>query len=224
MQRQDTLRETIREWLLVIMDKHAVSQRQIGLRSGVSPTTINRALDADGNFVMSTTIISKISAAFGEAPPSALGSGNAAQHRPSFQLGDLEAAPVNILGFPTLPATNLYRARVVSEVLNLDGFRPGDICDFDMDVKPEAGDFVVAQQHLLQTGGQAITVLRIYQPPYLLTRSTDLTVDHRPLYVDNERVVIVGTFVRLLRERADPSRQRKLLGTSWVQPVGSAVS
>lgn len=201
LQRQDKLRDAVREWLLMIMDKHSVSQRQLGLRSEVSPTTINRALDENGTFVMSTTIISKISAHFGEPPPSALGTVSPQSRSPASSDGDLTPFAGALAGLPPKTETNHYRGRVTSDVLNLEGFRPGDLCDFDTGVKAEAGDIVVAQHYQLR-GGQPETVLRLYQPPYLLTRSTNLEIDPRPLYVDNERVVIIGTFVRLVRERA----------------------
>jgi hypothetical protein len=204
LQRQDKLRDTIRDWLLMIMSKHQVSQRQLGLRSQVSPTTINRALSDDGEFVMSTTIISKISASFGEPPPQGLGLGAGVAPRAHSESDVVPFVGKTSVDGPALEEAieRLFRAQVTSDVLNLEGFRRGDVADFDLVLKPEAGDIVVAQVKHLQRGGSAETVMRVFQPPYLLTRSTDASIDQRPLYVDGERIVILGTFVRLIRERA----------------------
>lgn len=199
-QRQDKLRETVREWLLSIMDKHNVSQRQLGLRSGVSPATINRALDTDGSFVMSTSIMSKISDAFGEPMPTALTRSGALARPAGFSESDLVAYAGPDKTASGKPEINHGRWKIANEVLDIEGFRPGDVLDFDLSMKPEPGDFVVAQVYNLQRG-TADTILRQYQPPYLLTRSTDRSIDARPLYVDGERVVIMGTFTRMTRDR-----------------------
>lgn len=201
-ERQTQLREVVREWLRSIMDKHAVSQRQIGLRAGVSPATVNRAMSADGDFVMTTSVISKISDAFGEPLPAALARPAVPATRAmGFSESDLAAyaGPADYL--PAKAATNHGRWRITSRALEQEGFRPGDVLDFDLGLAPEAGDIVVAQVYNMQRG-TADTILRVYYPPYLLTRSTDEAVDPRPLYVDNERVKIMGTFVRMVRERA----------------------
>ena len=197
MQRQDKLREIIRDWLQMIMERHNVSQRQLGLRAGVSPSTINRAFDTDGNFVMSTSILTKIGGAFGEPPPNVLGDAPA---RPAgFSESDLVSFVGQMAGGKG--ENNIGRWQITSNALNLAGFLPGDVVEFDLGRHAEAGDVVVAQVVNLQRGS-AETVLRLYKPPYLLTRSSDDRVDDRPFYVDGERVSIVGTFKRLLRERA----------------------
>jgi hypothetical protein len=199
LQDQISLREKIREWLNALIKKHGISARQVATKSGAAPSTIYRALDTEGDFVMSTTILAKISRAFGEPMPSGISSGAAAPAH-GFSDEDVIAFVGSTPDMPPKSEDNHYRARVMSDVLNLEHIRPGDVLDFDMKMEPRAGDIVVA--HYYQRHGAPETLLRVYQPPYLLTRSTNPAIDPRPMLVDNERVVIVGTFVRLMRERA----------------------
>lgn len=199
--RHAQLREVVREWLQGIMDKHAVSQRQIGIRSEVSPATVNRAMDVDGDFVMTTSVITKISDAFGEPLPSALARPAVPGRAMGFSESDLTVFTGPADGLPAKAQLNHGRWRISSRVLDQEGFRPGDVLDFDLGLQPAPGDIVVAQVYNMQRG-TADTILRVYYPPYLLTRSSDEAVDPRPLYVDNERVKIMGTFVRMVRERA----------------------
>ncbi|MER8380687.1 hypothetical protein [Mesorhizobium sp. M1399] len=200
LQDQLTLRETIRAWLNGLIAKHGTSARRVATQSSIAPSTIYRALEEDGDFVMSTTILAKISSAFGEPMPTGMG-GAAQSPGRGFADTDLVAFVGPAPDMPARPEDNHYRARVMSDVLNLEHIRPGDVLDFDMKLEPRAGDIVVAQHYNLPRAG-AETVLRVYQPPYLLTRSSNPAVDQRPMLVDNERVKIMGTFVRLVRDRS----------------------
>lgn len=201
LQDQISLRETIRAWITALIKKHGTSARQVATQSGIAPSTIYRALEAEGDFVMSTTILAKISAKFGEPMPTGMGGTVPPAARAGFSETELVAYVGSVTDLPTKPEDNHYRARVMSDVLNLEHIRPGDVLDFDMKLEPRAGDIVVAQHYQQLHGKAAETVLRVYQPPYLLTRSSNPSIDPRPMLVDNERVVIMGTFVRLVRER-----------------------
>jgi len=200
-ERQEKLRADVRAWLQGIMDKYRMSQRGIGIRSGVSPATINRAMDENGSFVMSFSVMSKISDAFGEPLPEALAKPGAQARPVGFSESDLVDFTGSVPGLIGQGVNNHGVWRIVSHALDLEGFRPGDVLDFDLGLKPVPGDIVVAQVYNLHRG-TADTVLRVYYPPYLLTRSNDPAIDPRPLYIDNERIVVMGTFVRMLRERA----------------------
>lgn len=200
LQDQLTLRETIRAWLNGLIAKHGTSARKVATQSNIAPSTIYRALEESGDFVMSTTILAKISNAFSEPMPTGMGGAAQSTARNGFADTDLVAYVGPAPDMPAKPEDNHYRARVMSDVLNLEHIRPGDVLDFDMSIEPRAGDIVVAQHYNLHRAG-AETVLRVYQPPYLLTRSSNPLVDQRPMLVDGERVKIMGTFVRLVRDR-----------------------
>jgi transcriptional regulator with XRE-family HTH domain len=60
---------------------------------------------------------------------------------------------------------------VQTRVLDLAGYLPGDIVIFDLDIEPRAGDAVRAIAVDRQLGRKK-NILRIFDPPYLLTSST----------------------------------------------------
>ncbi|MBN9078244.1 MAG: hypothetical protein J0H84_18705 [Rhizobiales bacterium] len=92
------------------------------------------------------------------------------------------------------------RWRIMSRALDLAGILPGDIVEFDLnDMQPPRGTVVVAQ-HYRPDRPQADTVLRVYEPPVLLVRTTDAAIDGRPIEL-GERTVVMGSFRRLYRER-----------------------
>jgi hypothetical protein len=70
------------------------------------------------------------------------------------------------------------------------GYLPGDIVIVDLGRRPEAGDAVCAQVYDWRRA-DAETVMRLYEPPYLVAASLDEGL-RRPLVVDNERVIIKG--------------------------------
>jgi hypothetical protein len=70
------------------------------------------------------------------------------------------------------------------------GFLPGDIVIVDLGRRPEAGDAVCAQVYDWRRAA-AETVMRLYEPPYLVAASLDEGL-RRPLVVDNEQVMIKG--------------------------------
>ncbi len=80
------------------------------------------------------------------------------------------------------------------------GFLPGDIVIVDLGRRPEAGDAVCAQVYDWGRS-DAETIMRLYEPPYLVAASLDEQL-RRPLVVDNERVIIKGV---LLPHRLRPS-------------------
>jgi hypothetical protein len=73
------------------------------------------------------------------------------------------------------------------------GFLPGDIVIVDLGRRPEAGDAVCAQVYDWGRS-DAETVMRVYEPPYLVAASFDEQL-RRPLVVDNERVIIKGVLL-----------------------------
>ena len=79
------------------------------------------------------------------------------------------------------------------------GFLPGDIVIVDLGRRPEAGDAVCAQVYDWRRGA-AETVMRVYEPPYLIAASLDEQL-RKPLVVDDEQVIIKGV---LLAHRLRP--------------------
>lgn len=79
------------------------------------------------------------------------------------------------------------------------GYLVGDIVISDGSVPPHAGDAVVAQVYDLRSGS-AETVFRILESPYLVAASSDPAL-RKPLLVDNERVIVMGTITQSFRAR-----------------------
>lgn len=79
------------------------------------------------------------------------------------------------------------------------GYLPGDIvvCDH-CPRSPETGRVVVANIDRDIKAMTARTVLRLYDPPYLLAASDDPAY-RRPIYVDGEHAVVMGYAVAMLR-------------------------
>jgi DNA-binding phage protein len=204
---QQEMRAAIREWVEGVLARHRVSARAAALQAGISPSTVYRALEANGSFVMSTTTLVQLAKAYGEQLPDALRPAGMAAvvEDEGFreELTPFEGAaradappPAHVLA----PAP-VGHFRINNRALDLEGFLPGDLVEVDLNLPPVPGDIVCAQVYNLQRG-TAETVLRKYLPPYLLTRSTDRAADLQPLYIDNQRVVLRGTVVAMHRHRA----------------------
>jgi DNA-binding phage protein len=196
------MRAVIKDWLESVMRRHNVTARQIALKSqGISPSTIYRAFEENGQFVMSTTKLAQIATAFGEDLPDVLARPGAPE-----PLADSSAEEVTPYAGPLNGGSaNLSNQQatwtVSTTALDLEGYMPGDKVIVDQSVLPQPGDIVCARVFNIQRGN-AETVLRLFQPPFLLTRSTNRKKEAKPLYVDNERVLLCGTVVRMVRERA----------------------
>jgi hypothetical protein len=90
--------------------------------------------------------------------------------------------------------------KLTTRALELAGYIPGDVVRLDMKAPPQAGDAVFAQVYNFERGN-AETRFRLFDPPYLVTRTMDPGVNNRPLYIDGERVLIIGPVVRTVRMR-----------------------
>lgn len=86
-----------------------------------------------------------------------------------------------------------------SRALEHAGYLPGDVLIVDLNAKPQPDDVVCAQVYDW-SGDRAETVMRIFQPPYLVAASSDSRV-LKPLVVDDEAVIIKGVVVHSMRPR-----------------------
>lgn len=87
-----------------------------------------------------------------------------------------------------------YALEVSDDSMNLAGYLPGDIVLSDMDQPVQGGQIVVAQHY---RGNGARTLLRLYQPPFLLPRSTNL--EHVPLHLERDDVRVVSPVIKMIR-------------------------
>jgi hypothetical protein len=184
-----------RAWLEGVLRATGLRATPLAKGAGIAPSTLLRALDADDPSLLAARTIAKIAAAYGVP-----GIGQAAAPA---GLGEPDLAPYAAGPDDDLPADR-YRRSVRSRVLDLKGILPGDVVLFDMAATPAAGDVVEAQ---IYAGMNAETVLRIYDPPYLIARSTDPVIAPKPLPVDGERVRIAAVAVHLERAMQHPRKE-----------------
>lgn len=89
----------------------------------------------------------------------------------------------------------VMRTRALEHV----GYMPGDILLVALNEKPQPRDAVCAQVYDWVTG-KAETVMRIYEPPFLIPATSDPRLV-KPFIVDDDMVVIKGVIVNAIRPR-----------------------
>lgn len=196
----DSEAETIRAWLEAAIAQSGLKPTPFAKEAGLAPSTVLRALDRDHPSSLERRSIRKIMDTFHVAAPYVQDA--PAGYGPGLledELLPLDVSPATFAGEPLTP--NQYIRRINTRALDLAGFLPGDEVLLDMAVTPRAGDVVAAQVYNLQRG-TAETVLRLYDPPYLVARSTDDSLPLKPLLVDNERVKVMAVAIRALRSRS----------------------
>jgi hypothetical protein len=85
-----------------------------------------------------------------------------------------------------------------SRALETAGYLPGDVLLVDLNAKPQDGDAVGAQVY--DRAGNAETVFRIYEAPYLQAATYQRGL-FKPLLIDGDRVVVRGVVVTSIRPR-----------------------
>jgi hypothetical protein len=191
--------ERQQSWLQDIMRKHGLKPTTLAKSVGLAPSTVLRALDPAGGSVLDTRSIAKIVDKFGGDGPRP--QSRAAQPAGGFAEPDAEMLPLEagatFAGAPLSPTQGVWQQG--SRLLEAAGCLPGDELLADSAVAPRAGDLVVAQD--LRGPDRAVTLVRLYDPPYLLTEPADRTQRQKPLLVDNVHVSIWGTVVAIVRRR-----------------------
>ena len=92
--------------------------------------------------------------------------------------------------------------RITGRALEMAGYLPGDLVVVDLDRKAARGDAVCAQIYDLDND-TAQTVLRLFEPPYLVAASSRAEF-RKPDLVDDERVKIMGVVVASVRQHVQP--------------------
>ena len=195
-----TQRET-KQWIRAVAEFLGVSTSELARRAGLSPSTLTRYLNSvDGGLGISQKSLDAIAAYSGVSPHRFPGRGSG--------FAEADAEPFEVPEQTTTGFDKAVRALVedgedrVACVtkgwsLNLLGYLPGDVVIVDLNRQPQAGDVVWADVRDW-SDGKAEAVMRIYEPPFLLS-ATSREAPGKPLVVDNERVVIKGVVRALLR-------------------------
>ena len=185
-----------------VLDKTGWSQSDLASRAGLDPSTLSRFLtkDREGHALRVSTIqrIAKASGLAFDKTPQMIQEG----------LAETEAVPyVFNLDDPLADAVHALRGKgrnidpwiLKNRALESSGYRPGDILLVGLSETPHVGDVVCAQIYDWKKG-QAETVFRLYQPPALISATTDASLQI-PYLLSDTAVVVKGVVLHSLRSR-----------------------
>ncbi|HEY4775484.1 MAG TPA: helix-turn-helix transcriptional regulator [Xanthobacteraceae bacterium] len=200
-------RDSQSSWIVEILRVRQWTPTELARRAGISQPTLTRFLnDPLNKSTLHARTIEKIARATGVASYAAPSAEAGALATPGG--GDIsELATDNI--FPTdidaalraliAGRANIFSTRMRTRALESAGVMPNDILVIDMNEPPKRGDTVCAQVYSWPNM-RAETVMRVYEPPYLVAATFDKEL-LRPYYVDDEKVIVKGTVIGLIRPR-----------------------
>lgn len=196
-------KEIVAAWVRDVIRQTGIKATPLAKAAGLAPSTLLRTLDPENPGYLDAASIGKIVKKFGMPPPDLFGGASSRTGAPSGfpepELRELDAPAQSFAGVSLTP--NQFVRAVATRALELAGYLPGDLVLIDMALAPGADDVVIAQVYNLERG-TAETVLRAYDPPYLVVRTADPRCRAKPLLADGTQVKIMGTVVRALRLRA----------------------
>ena len=184
-------RESQLQWLHQAVEKTGLSLNALAELARVNPTTLYRFESGDSEKMRPVTI-NRIAKAAKLEPPefSGLSEGDA-------RIYSLKDLPTTAAPGPDQP--NLFAVKVINDAMAGADLEPGDLLIIDRQHKPETGDIICAQHYDFRAGG-AETIIRYFEPPYLVSASTD-PEHRRPILIDGEKVQISGVAIRQIRVR-----------------------
>jgi transcriptional regulator with XRE-family HTH domain len=191
---QIAFRAEVSDWLREIKRKTGLSFDAIGEKSGVNSGTLYRWMDPNRSEAPSHASLLAIAEAFGVQMP-----GHRASTKPVGGLAEAGAVRLDPPEVELPPNPNQSWWRIRDRALELAGFLPGDQVMLDQSLQPRQGDAVIAQIYDIEAGA-AETVARIFAFPALVSRSADPAFATRVDLIDNARVKVMGTIVRLIRD------------------------
>lgn len=188
-------------WLDWVETRTNLSDTALARKSGVSENTLTRFRNRDGAVLSSLTVRQICEFAQVPGPENYLNpSGGFSEEASALALNDTaEASIVKMVKQAMSGRTNTSPWTLKTSAIAQAGYLPGDILIADGSVPPMAGDVVCAQVYDLRQG-TAETMFRIYEPPYLISTSNE-TAFRKPLLIDDERVIVMGTVTEMIRPR-----------------------
>jgi SOS-response transcriptional repressor LexA len=198
-----SLRRKQLAWLNAVLEFSMWNVTRLAREAGVSQSTLAKFLNDPENLAqLSTNTVEKVSAVGGirpyETKPATTPRGIAEKEAIPFSSTDEQ------VGFSRLIAAMTAGNSLVPWVLNSRaleafGYLPGDILIVDLNATAQDGDIVCAQ--LYDRNGEAETVFRIFEHPFLVAATMDRKAI-KPLLIDNSSVVIRGVVTSSHRPRA----------------------
>lgn len=162
----------------------------------VAPSTLTRILKQpdDSSVTLSAGVLAKLQAFSGIPPPQL----DLASPTPRVSGVREDAVPYQYEGSEFDTAIKLLVGKrrnadpwtIKTRALECAGYLPGDVVIVDLGAQAMAGEPVCAQVYDWRKG-TAETVMRIFEPPYLVAATYDSSL-RKPLLVDDDRVTIKG--------------------------------
>ncbi|MDX2237186.1 MAG: hypothetical protein NW203_06445 [Hyphomonadaceae bacterium] len=176
-----------------MLDRSGLKPSQLATRAGMTAPNLYKFLDDDSGRTLRKETIVKLARAANAPPPDDL-VGLAENEGRRFDYDPrLFATPDNA------EEPRIVSFEITSDALRLAGFEPGDIAVVDTRRAPEPGQIVMAQVYDLRLGS-ADTVFRYFEPPYLVSASTEPDA-RKPILIDSQTVALRGVVIRQLRSR-----------------------
>lgn len=199
-----------REFVRQVVEKTKTKPTRIATDIGISPSTLTRLINEPdgGKATLRATTIAKLERYSGlTAPTLEMPEGSTPvpaglrEDAIPFEPRDADLTVTAAIKAIIGGRKNIDPWTMRSRALECAGFMPGDIVLVDLSVLPRAGEPACAQVYEWR-GGTAETVMRIYEPPYLVAATFDGNL-RKPLLVDDERVIVKGLILpHRLRPRA----------------------
>lgn len=189
-------------WVNAILDHKKWRPSRLAREAGIDHSTLSKFLNDPLNAAQLNTLSVEKIAAVVPFPPYQ----TQAASRPS-GLAEVEAEPYDASTSDILRAAvdalrggrNGLDAWILhSRALENAGYLPGDVLIVDLNAEPRSGDAVCAQ--IYDRNGQAETVMRLYEHPFLTSATNDKAL-MRPHLVDGDRVLLRGVITSSLRPR-----------------------
>lgn len=196
-------RET-KDWIKAVASHMGLSPSQLALNSRMAASTLTRWLNDKSNTVgISQSSLEKVASYSGFRPGQYPGRlrGNSLAEPDTLPL-EQDNAPhpewVKAAVASAKAGKNGIEAWVMKgAALDGMGILPGDVVIVDHNRRPKAGDVVIAQI-LDYSTDTTETVMRLWQPPFIMMHSIRLG-PQRPEHVDEERITIHGTMIGAIR-------------------------
>jgi len=200
-----TQQKDTKAWLSAVAQHLNLSLSELAKNAGLAPSTVTRYFyDRSNKLGLSKRSLDAISAYSGVPYPTMPG------QRTVGGFGSPDMVPFGDeerLDYPDWVSSSVKIAtagrngvepwQIKSRALDMLGYLPGDILLIDRNKRPKAADVVCAQVTDLATGSTQ-TVLRRYEPPFIVAHSAKMG-PQRPELVDDERVTIIGVENGLFR-------------------------
>lgn len=194
------MQHSTKEWLRAVAQHLNLSPSDLAARSGLAASTLTRYLnDSSGTIGISQRSLDAV-ASYSGVPINVIPGARrpAGMSEPDAIPYDADQAPRpewlrHAVASMRADSNALDPWVIKGWSLDLVGILPGDILMIDLNLRPKAGDIVCAQITDWTTG-QADTVFRRFDPPYITAHSGKLG-PQKPELVDDDRVSVRGVMV-----------------------------